>query len=400
MLVRIAVFAVLASQVLSPSKVFAQDSTSTSTSSTSISNSVSAPISIAQPVAPPKFKANVDILVIGRQIDDKYFNTTNSLTAVVPRIDVIYNSWMSFDLELCGLFVTGNSKNLYTTEGKGTDVLLLDEVAMTLTPTKELEFRAGALLTKINPIYSIMTESTFLGTTQKYSFHSSAETLVLSATANEAVPSAGSVTPGLINDAPNAYFVTGTLAADLNLNALNSKFKFATTSFQFGNLSSNVASDSRFIGNSPKSFDGIGDLSRFTIGFGGFETAVSFKTEWTKSFSTELVGSTIVNDKAPGDRNNGAQGFLKIKKLYQNFNVIPSVGMFNMAADVTPAAYTISPYRYHNRKGYFIKTAIELEKQKLEFFASFTRFDVLQDTVYLADRNMFNLGVEAKYDFL
>ena len=71
-----------------------------------------------------------------------------------------------------------------------------------------------------------------------------------------------------------------------------------------------------------------------------------------------------------------------------------------MAADVTPATYTISPNRFQNRKGYKIEIDVQLEKEKLLFYASFTRANVLQDTLYLADRNMFNLGLEAKYDFL
>lgn len=388
------VLAVLASQLLSSTNVLAQDA---ATSTTAV---ISAPIQTAEPLSPIKFKGLLDVLEIGRKFDDKYFQSTNSLTVVTPRFDAYYNSWLSFDLEVSGIFVAGNTKNLYTTEGKGTDIVILDEVAINIKPTKELEFRAGALGTKINPILSIMSENCFIGTIQKYTFLSASEDLKLTATAEEAVPAAGTVTPGLINEAPNAYFVTGTLAADLAISSMNSKIRFASTGFQFGNLSSNVASDSRFIGNSPRSFDGIGDLSRYTIGFGGFETAVAFKTDWTKTLSTEFVGSTIINQQAPSDRNNGAQAFINVKKKFQTFNIIPSFGMFNMAADVTPAAYTILPNRFHNRKGFTAEVDVQLEKQKLVFFASYTNADVLSDSIYLADRKMYNLGMEAKYDFL
>lgn len=364
-------------------------------------SSVSAPLPGLDLTTPPvKFKGNLDVLEIGREYDDKYMQSAGSLTVVTPHFDAIYTSWMSFDLELSGIFVAGNTKNLYTDEGKGTNIVILDEAAVNFKPIKELDIRAGALLTKINPILSIMSENAFVGMSQKYTFTSLSQNVKLSFGGEEAIPSAGTVTPGLIDGASDAYFLTGTLAADINFTGMSSRLKIATTAFEFGNLSSNVASDCRFIGNSPESFDGIGDSSRFTIGFAGYESALSFKTDWTNTFSSEFVGSTIINQKAPGDRNNGIQTFVNVKKKFEKFNLVPSLGYFDMAADVTPATYTIFPNRYHNRKGYTVELDVQLDKQKIVFFGSYTRANVLQDSIYLADRNMFNLGLEAKYDFL
>ncbi len=395
---------VLVSQLFGSTKVFAQDSTAATTATSvgpdnamsSISSSVPKPSSLS----PIKLKANLDVLEVGREFDDKYLQSAGSLTVVTPHFDAIYNDWLALDLEISGIFVAGNTKNLYTDEGKGTNIVILDDIGVSLKPTKQVEIRAGALTTKINPILSIMSENCFVGTTQKYVFTSASENVKITAAANEAIPSAGTVTPGLVDDAKNAYFLTGTLMGEVNVTSMSTKLKVASTAFQFGNLSSNVASDSRLIGNSPESFDGIGDTSRFNIGFGGFETALSIKTEWTKTVSTELVGSTIVNQQAPSDRNNGAQAFVNLKKKFDKFNLVPSFGMFNMAADVTPATYTILPNRFHNRKGYTAEIDIQLDQQKLVFFGSYTRANVLEQSVYLADRNIFNLGLEAKYDFL
>ena len=372
-----------------------------STSSVTPSDMISAPLpQSVTPSAPIKFKGILDILEIGREYDDKYMQSAGSLTVVTPHFDAIYNSWMNFDLELSGIFVAGNTKNLYTDEGKGTNIVILDEAAVNFKPVKGFDIRIGALITKINPILSIMSENAFVGAIEKYNIIDIPDTFKLSLASEQAIPSAGTVTPGLIDDAPNAYFWTATLAGDLNATAIHSRIKLATTAFEFGNLSSNVATDSRLIGNSPDSFEGVGDTARFSVGFGGFETALSFKTDWTKTLSTEFVGSTIINRQAPSDRNNGVQAFVNLKKKFQDVNLVPSFGMFDMAADVTPATYTIFPNRYHNRKGYTIELDVQLEKQKLVFFGSYTRANVLQDSVYLANRNMFNLGVEAKYDFL
>ncbi len=350
--------------------------------------------------APVRFRGNLDVLEIGREYDDKYMQSAGSLTVVTPHFDAIYSSWMSFDLELSGIFVAGNTKNLYTDEGKGTNIVIIDEAAINLKPVKELDLRFGALTTKINPILSIMSENAFVGMIQRYTFTSSDQLMKLSAGAEEAIPSAGTVTPGLIDGGSNAFFLTGTLAADVNLTGIKSRLRIASTAYEFENLSSNVATDCRFIGNSPESFENVGDAARFRIGFAGYESAASFKTDWTNTFSSEWTGSTIINHKAPGDRNNGIQTFVNVKQKYEKFNLVPSVGYFNMAADVTPATYTIFPNRYQNRKGYTLELDLQLDKQKVVFFGSYTRANVLQNSVYLADRNMFNLGLEAKYDFL
>ena len=375
--------------------------TTPSAHSEDLSTSIHAEVEkIEDPGSPVKFKGNLDILEIGRNFQDQYLKSTSSMTVITPHIDAIYSPSLSFDAELSGVFVAGNTKNFYNDEGHSVNVVIIDEAAINFKPINELEFRAGALDTKINPILSIMSGNAFFGSTQKLALANSAETFKASFMVNEAVPSAGTVTHGLIDDAPNAYFVTETLAGEWNLKALSTKLNLASTHFEFGNLSSNLASDSILIGNSPESFDGRGANARYIIGFAGFETAASIKTEWTRTVSTEIVGSTIVNQQGPSDRNNGYQAFANIKKKFRSFNLIPSYGLFDMAADVTPAAFTILPNRYHNRKGYTVELDFQLEKQKIVFFSSYTRANVLQSNQYLADRDMFNLGLEAKYDFL
>ncbi len=352
------------------------------------------------PTSPVKFKSNLDVLEIGRSYTDQYLQSVSSLTVITPHIDAIYSNWLSFDAELSGVFVAGNTKNFYNDEGRSANIVIIDEAAVNFRPIKEIELRAGALATKINPILSIMTENAFFGAIQKFALENSTGTLKASLSANESVPSSGTVTHGLIDDAPNAYFLSQTLSGEWNIKAVSTDIKVATTHFAFGNLSSNLANDSVLIGNSPESFDGRGANAHYIIGFAGFETAASIKTDWTTKVSTEIVGSTIVNQQGPSDRNNGYQAFINLKRKFQNFNLIPSYGVFDMAADVTPATFTILPNRYHDRKGYTVELDVQLERQKIVFFSSYTRANVLEANPYLADRDMFNLGLEAKYDFL
>ncbi len=41
---------------------------------------------------------------------------------------------------------------------------------------------------------------------------------------------------------------------------------------------------------------------------------------------------------------------------------------------------------------------LELIKQKLIFFGNYTKADVIQNSPFLSDREIYNLGVEVNYD--
>lgn len=349
----------------------------------------------------PKLSAHFAGLLLGRDVEDDFYKSAGALTDIVPEINLKYNSWLSFNLVLEAFFSASNTRNFYTEEGKSINSVDLDEAAAVFNPLDNLEIRAGALRTVINPIYSIMSEeSSFLGCTQKYEFRPELVPLTLTFFTDEAVPSSGTVSRGIIDDAPNAYFLTQTLQADAELPALKSTLQVASTHFEFGNLSSNVASDSILIGNNPQSFEGIKQNTRFIIGFGGFESAANLKTDWKNNLTTELKASLIQNTEAPSDGNWGTQARFATTFKFEKVNLIPSIGFFKMGGDVTPATYTIFPYRYHNRIGHTAQLRLELKKERVSFFGNYTRGDVLQPNPYMSTREVYLVGLEAKYDVL
>src|ERR1700734_2901436 len=82
----------------------------------------------------PKIKASMYSLVWGRDIEDSFSKSVSALTYLEPRIDALYNSWLSFDLQFSGFFVAGNTQNFYTDEGKSTNGLYLEEAAANFKP--------------------------------------------------------------------------------------------------------------------------------------------------------------------------------------------------------------------------------------------------------------------------
>lgn len=350
---------------------------------------------------PTKYKLHVDTLIMGQSTRDALSKSNAGLTDIAPRLDVIYNSWLSFDFQLEAFFVAGNGESFYTDEGKSSNGIYLDEAAVNLEPLPDLVFRGGALYTSLNPLLSIMSQNSFLGASQKYELKTAKSAFKVSAVADESVPSSGTVNKGLIDDAPNAYFLTQTLRADLVAASMATTFSVASTHYEFGNLSSNVASDSVLIGNNPSSFEGTKTNTQYLIGFEGFETAASVLTDWSKRITTELIGSYIQNNQAfNATAGTGDQAQLKVTTKFERFNIIPSYTLFHMGADVTPATYTITPVRYQDRDGFTAMLKFELKKEKISFFGSYTNGTLIQPNPYLADREIYALGVEGKYDIL
>ena len=348
----------------------------------------------------PNTKWNVDALLWGRSLTDPLIHSSAALTYIDSRLDLDYSSWLALDFQVAGYFAAGNPQNFYSTEGENTNGIYLEEAAANIKPFDHLVVRGGALYISMNPILSIMSQNGFLGTDEKYEFALSDVPLTITAYALQSVPSSGVVTKGLIDDNPDAWFLTETLEADLKLVSLGTILKVATTHYEFGNLSSNVASESQQIGNNVASFTGIGANTQFTVGFGGFETAASLQTDWGKRFSTELTGSVIKNNEALPIDNWGEQAALAVTTKFEKYNLIPSVTVFNMGADVTPATYTILSYRYQDRIGWTGMLKFELKKEKINFFGSYSRQDVIISNPYLGDRDIYSLGMEAKYDLL
>jgi len=373
------------------SVVEAQNTAGNHTSASSLETSVA-----PQNFEKTQYKGRLDVSISGRNIDDEFLKAASGTTFVASKFEATYSSLLSFNLNIAGSFTSGNSKSFYTEDGKSGNSVFLDEASMNLKPGAGFEFRVGAMGTKINPIQSAMSDNTFISTIQKFEYSSG--NLKLGVSATESIPSSGTVTRGLIDDGPNPYFVTGTVFGDFVSETLKTKLRMAGTRYEFGNLSSNVASDSVLIGNSPQSFEGIGKSARYIIRFAGIETAAAIEIDWTSKIKTKFKASNIRNDQISGDRAQGSQAAASLSLRQGNYTFVPSYGVFIMGADVTPATYTSLGSRYHNREGYNAELRIELDKQKLSFSGRYTRANVVSDNPYMSDREIYNLGVEAKYD--
>ncbi|MBL7544010.1 MAG: hypothetical protein JNL11_09345 [Bdellovibrionaceae bacterium] len=344
---------------------------------------------------PHKSTGKVTFSIYSRQTEDAFARSHQGVTTISPEFTARYGQYLTLGLDLAGIFGSGNASNFWNDDGKAPNSILLNEAYVKVNVFEGVFIKAGVIKTPLNPVFSIMSPGAFMGTQQEWQIGSDNSNITLSAF--QAIPSSGTVSRRIYDDGTQAYYLTQTLGGKLKSEAFGTEFRVAATRFQFENLSNNVAGDSYLSGNSLSAFEGFGKLSRFRHGFMGTEAAFNLKQEIGKHEAC-VFASTITNDQAPAGKNKGNIVGACLKVAFGNVLVRPTYSVFDYDADVTPAAYTTLTGRYHNREGYRVGIDVELKKEKLALKSYYTKMDVKEANPYLADREIYNLAVEAKYD--
>lgn len=343
---------------------------------------------------PYKPTGRINFSLYSRQTEDAFASSQQGATGIGAEFTAKYGDHITLGVDLLGLFGSGNASNFWNDDGKAPNSILLNETYVKVNFHKNIFVKAGVVKTPLNPVFSIMTPGAFVGAQEEWQIGADESNIKL--IAYQGIPSSGTVSRRIYDDGTNAYFLSQTISANLKT-TYGTEFKTAASRFQFENLSSNVAGDSYLSGNSLTAFEGMGKLARFRYGFMGTEVAFNLKQEIGKH-EVCLFGSAIKNDQAPAGKNEGAIVGGCVKVAFGNYSVRPSYSVFDYDADVTPAAYTALTGRYHNRKGYRIGIDFELKKEKLALKTYYTSMELKDANPYLADREIYNVAVEAKYD--
>ncbi|MCB0368488.1 MAG: hypothetical protein KDD45_03370 [Bdellovibrionales bacterium] len=370
-----------------------------STSTLQTPNKMTTSTSAVKPAEekPFTYNGNIRITTMGRNIHDEDLKSTVGWSLVSFNLESKYYEWLIFNASLLGVFGEGAAQNYLNKEGAGANLFVADAIYLTVKPIEQLSMQFGLTEYKLNPLMTVMSSATSLGSVQDLTFKNSSESVKVSFIGNEAIPSTG-LSQGVVEKDKTPFFLAGSVKAELKVSPIKSTIKAAATKFKFGNLPKGEAEKALIDGNSQSSVVGVGDNMQFAIGFAGTETAGIFETEWTKNFKTTLKASVINNDEAYDGLNQGKLGGLSMKYTKGNYSFSPSLTVFDVQPDVTPAPYSVIAGRYNNRKGYKVNLGFDLEKQKLGFFAGYTKMEELFSSPYLYDREIYNLGVEVQYD--
>jgi len=343
-----------------------------------------------------KFSGSVKITTLGRGIQDKNLKSKVGWTFVEAGVDTEYTDWLAFNIGIVGVFGEGAGQNYLADEGGGKSAVLLDYAGINIKPIQQVNLKAGVIGYQINPIYTTMSPGTSLGAEEKFELATPSETFKFTIQGNQAVPSVG-VSKGLVEDDKSPFFLAGSVIGEINAKPIATKLKVAGTQFRFGNLPKSEAASSLTAGNSVNSVAGVGDDMQYVIGFAGTEAAATLETDWTSRVKTTAKVVAIKNDRTT-EANEGRMGRLDLRVVFGNVALKPSLTVFEVEADTTPAGYTILANRYNNRKGQVAGLSLELVKQKVVFFGSYTKAAEIVDSPFLSDREIYNIGVEVNYD--
>lgn len=361
-------------------------------STLSVSPSVSAPKEEEE--KPYKPTGKILFSVYSRQTEDSFSRSHQGVTVINPEFSARYGEYITLGLDLAGFFGTGNASNFWTDDGKAPNSIVLNEAYAKINIHPNLFVKTGAIKTPLNPLTSIMTPGAFMGAQEEWQIGADESNITVNAF--QAIPSSGTVTKRIYDDGTQAYFLSQTVSGKLKIKT-GTELKLAATRFQFENLSTNVATDSYFLGNSLTAFEGSSKSFRFRHGFMGTESSANLKQEIGKH-EVFLFASTIINDQAEAGKNKGGMVGGSVKTVFGNYVVRPSYTRFNYDADVTPTVYSTMTGRFQNRDGYRVGIDIELKKERLALKNYYLKMDLKDANPYLADREIYNIAVEAKYD--
>lgn len=161
--------------------------------------------------------------------------------------------------------------------------------------------------------------------------------------------------------------------------------------FQFKNISSTIANQSRFIGNS---ISGTGDLnSDFLYSFDGFYYYLDVELKHGL-WEAAVWAHYLYNDNAPDERNTGL--FWGPIFRYDYFGI--GLNIYENQSDSSPAFYANQAYP-KNTEGmdYYLEGNFPEDKVKLRFH--YIEKELINDSLYQADETYWMVEFRKKYIF-
>ncbi len=249
----------------------------------------------------------------------------------------------SFQFDAGVRLENGSHKSLDIAEFSPNQQVLLHEGTLHFTPINWLKIKAGGINQRHFASPLLIDSVVFVGVSEEVRFEFGDYAVYINA--QQLIPNNRNLSTRLDSvDEGTPRFLSETLGLDLGGDLVS--LKLAASLFSFQKLSSSVAHQSRFIGNSVR---GLGpDSAQFDYGFIGRNLRAELVAYLTENFSLHLEGHTLFNRKAPDDRNQAhwvKGGF--------TFNQWAFFGeWFRAESDATVAFYNQKFLGHLNRKGF------------------------------------------------
>ncbi len=340
------------------------------------------------------FDLTVSMSVEGDHVEDENIKSTMSYTHIGMDLNWNVSPWLQTKLNGKAYFRDGRTSAVFGEEFGPSSGFKVTEGSMTLIPFQALNLSAGLVRTEFSPISSAFNDKdAFAGFREVLSYQRGVFEAAL--TGYQVVPFQAGTSNRVIDDEKDSSLTITNLT--IGFVGIEGEFKLGYTKYDFYGLTSALATDSRYLGNTLVG-DGSGGQSYYLYRFHGNEWSVRAQRNFRLDDKLVFEGSAIQNDKAPVKRNAG----WKIDSYYQwnigDMAFEPHMIRFRYEPDVIPATYSRRNLGRMNRDGYAGGMNVLFKPYNLEAFVNYIDAKEVEPQLTQSDRVGYAFGLEVKYE--
>ena len=237
----------------------------------------------------------------------------------------------------------------------------------------------------------LVDNSAFLGLVEEFSlWESSVHRLYF--LAQQSIPNNRSLSRrmGSVEEGTPTFFHE-TLGFDLN----HPRFKIALLAgrFRFSELSTQVAYNSQFMGNSVAGNSPL--LTKFLYPFEGYNLSLEQEINFTPTWGGILAGQYLYNKRAPQYRNLGHR--IRFGVRFREWRFF--LENFKNESDTSPGHYNDKFYGHNNRRGKLVGVVGLFAESKLDFSLRYGRRVVIDSLPYQSNGSFFSFKIKKPLNF-
>lgn len=301
----------------------------------------------------------------------------------------IFSKMFKADLSFTFYVSQGYYSYIYSTDGSTANSTILSYANVSFQPHKRIKIKAGLLGNNFINTSSFYKTSGFIGLLESFNLLEN-DKISFSLVASQKIPSGSERTPAFESETPS--LLQNGFELSLNPNnkiEINSSFAH----YIFDSLPSKAAQSSQRAGNRTL---GIGTSARFQYDFSGLESNLSFTWLPRKNLNFSLGAYHIINLKADEENTGYSIGLSgEYKRNYVNYS--SSLDYYYLESEILPAVYAILGT---NKKAINLNFTAEFPKKNFKVFANFEQSNSVIESNLFELRDLFTIGLEAKYDIL
>lgn len=355
-----------------------------------IINTLSFPLMAKNGLNDTSLKVNVDLYGVSveeTQIDAKVVGTRIGLNGRYK----VFETLDSF-LEIGAYSETGSNNAQFIDEYAPNKGVSLRNAGVAWNPIRFFKLEAGALSQKRikNPL--------LVGGS---AFASAAERIVIPFTedhrlfieAQQSIPNNQNLTEriGQVNKG-SPQFLHNMVGIELDGNVLNTQASVGM--WKYSELSSSVAYNSLFLGNSTNGGDST--TSQFIYDYEGLSAQGSLNYTHNEIYGFQISGSYVYNDKAPEGRNKGHLFTLALGISEQFFGI----ETFSNESDSSVAFYNSKSVGHNNKEGTSIFFKGSMKAKDLNYKIRWTEMKRLRSSLYQNDTSRIDFKISKAFDIL